>query len=343
MLSYRFIRHAPTRAGLFALAWLGAAACADAAPATAPVCGLYVDGGQNALYLDGADSARLEPEQDSPRRFHLRREPGALELFDLDTGRSERYTVSADAAQIRAPDGTVYRHGGDEPCAPSAPAATPAIAQCRQDLPACAQRLAQGDRAQASALCGPQLPFACRALLDAAPLPPTQLEALCQRSASPHVCTAAAGRLWDDGQFLRAKALLEQACQLSDPVACGRTTALGEVSAAQLQSPPATQLPCGGFHAPIGNSLALRFHRDGSVHGNDGQAWQAHLADGQVTLRQRDGRQWRLRPLGTDLLLGLDGDHRFAVFFRNGDSRCDGPDPQAAQRRAGEPAAAATP
>ncbi|MBN6149133.1 hypothetical protein JR065_02170 [Xanthomonas sp. AmX2] len=356
MLSYRSLRHAPARAGLFALAWLGAAACADAAPAAAPLCGLYTDGGQNALYLDGADSARLEPEQDSPRRFHLRREPGALQLFDLDTGRNERYTVSADAAQIRAPDGTVYRGGGNEPCAPSAPAATPAIAQCRQDLPTCAQRLAQGDRAQASALCGPQLPFACRALLDAAPaptgtpartgaapLPPTQPEAVCQRSASPHVCTAAAGRLWDDGQFLRAKALLEQACQLSDPVACGRTTALGEVSAAQLQSPPATQLPCGGFHAPIGNSLGLQFRRDGSVRGNDGQVWQARLADGQVTLRQRDGRQWRLRPLGTDLLLGLDGEHRFAVFFRNEDSRCDGADPQAAPRRAGEPAAAATP
>ena len=313
---------------LFALAWLGSAACADAAPA-APVCGLYVDDAQNALYLESADSARLEPEQDSPRRFHLLREGDALQLFDLDSGRSERYALSADNARIRAPDGTVYRHGSTAPCKAPVPAATPAIAQCRKDLPACAQRLAQGAPAQAQALCGPQLPFACRGLLDAATdaapaqaATALQAEAVCRRSASSHICTAAAERLWDAGQFLRAKALLEQACALSDPVACGRTTALEEVDAALLQSPPATRLPCGRFIAPIGNAVSLQFGADGSVRSGDGEALQARLDDGQIALRQQDGQQWRLRPLGANLLLGLDRAHRFAVFFGDEASRC---------------------
>ncbi|OAX55917.1 hypothetical protein [Xanthomonas graminis] len=309
---------------LFALAWLGIAACADAAPA-APACGLYVDGAQNALSLQSADSARLEPEQDTPRRFHLLRDGNSLQLFDLDSGRSARYVLSADAAQIRAADGTVYRRGSSAACAAPAPAATAAIAQCRADLPACAQRLAQGHRAQAAALCGPQLPFACRALLDPAPDQPgaaVQPDAVCRRSASPQICTAAAERQWDAGQFLRAKALLEQACALSDPVACGRTTALDEVDAALLQSPPATRLPCGRFIAPFGTSLSLQFRDDGSVRDGNGDVMQAHLAHGQIALRQRDGQQWRLRPLGAKRLLVLDRAHRFVVFFGDETDHC---------------------
>ena len=317
-------------ATVFALAWFGIAACAAAAP-VAPVCGLYVDGGQNALYLESADSARLEPEQDTPRRFHLQREGNALQLFDLASGRSERYTLSADAAEIRAADGTVFRRGSSATCAASAPAVTAAIAQCRADLPACAQRLAQGDRTQAAELCGPQLPFACRALLDppaAAPAAPAPAgaavppEAVCQRSASPQICTAAAERQWDAGQFLRAKALLEQACALSDPVACGRTTALDEVDAALLQSPPATRLPCGRFIAPIGDGISLQFGADGRVRSGEGEVMEARLEDGQVALRQQDGQQWRLRPLGAKLLLGLDRAHRFMVFFGDEAGHC---------------------
>ncbi|MBN6102347.1 hypothetical protein JR064_09235 [Xanthomonas sp. CFBP 8703] len=327
--------HCPSRrflagATLFALAWFGIAACAAAAPA-APVCGLYVDGAQNALYLESADSARLEPEQDTPRRFHLQREGNALQLFDLASGRSERYTLSADAAQVRAADGTVYRRGSSAPCAASVPAATAAIAQCRADLPACAQRLASGDQAQAAALCGPQLPFACRALLDPAATATTapdqagaavQPEAVCQRSASPQICTAAAERQWDDGQFLRAKALLEQACALSDPVACGRTTALEDVDAALLQSPPTTRLPCGRFIAPIGDAISLQFGADGSVRDGNGNVMEARLQDGQVALRQQDGQPWRLRPLGAKRLLGLDRAHRFVVFFGDAADHC---------------------
>ncbi|WP_369935066.1 hypothetical protein [Xanthomonas tesorieronis] len=320
-------------AALFALAWFGIAARADAAPA-APVCGLYVDGAQNALYLESADSARLEPEQDTPRRFHLLRERDALQLFDLDSGRSERYMLSADAAEIRAADGTVYRRASTASCVAPVPAATAAIAQCQADLPACAQRLAQGDRAHAAALCGPQLPFACRALLDPAPKTTAataataqvdaalQPEAVCQRSASPQICTAAAERQWDDGQFLRAKALLEQACALSDPVACGRTTALEDVDAALLQSPPATRLPCGRFIAPIGDGLSLQFSDDGSVRDGTGAVMEARLEHGQVALRQQDGQQWRLRPLGAKLLLGLDRAHRFMVFFGDEGGHC---------------------
>ncbi|MDL5364027.1 hypothetical protein QSH18_00225 [Xanthomonas sp. NCPPB 2654] len=332
MTAYRPSRRFLAGTTLFALAWLGIAACADAAPA-APLCGLYMDDAQNALYLESADSARLEPEQDTPRRFHLQRQGDDLQLFDLDSGRSERYALSADAAQVRAPDGTVYRRGSTAPCqAPTqAATATAAIAQCRADLPACAQRLAQGGHAQAAALCGPQLPFACHALLDPAPAAAAapaqastalQPEAVCQRSASPRVCTAAAERLWDAGQFLRAKALLEQACALSDPVACGRTTALEEVDAALLQSPPATRLPCGRFIAPIGNAISLQFGADGRVRSGDGEALDARLDDGQVVLRQRDGQQWRLRPLGANHLLGLDRAHRFVVLFGDETGRC---------------------
>jgi hypothetical protein len=325
--------HCPSRrfpaVALFALAWLGIAACADAAP-SAPVCGMYTDAADNALYLESANSAWLEPEQNTPSRFHLVREGDALFLYDLDSGIGERYTLSADATEIRAPNGTVYRVGESKPCATPAPAPPTAIAQCRADLPACAQRLAQGDRAQAMALCGPQLPFACRALLDpaaAATAAPAQAsaalqpEAVCQRSASPRICTAAAERQWDEGQFLRAKALLEQACSLSDPVACGHTTALNDMDAALLQSPPATRLPSGCFVAPIGRSLSLRFHDDGSVNDDEGHVMQARLENGQITLRQQDGPQWQLRPLGTDRLLGLDRAHRFVMFFGNlGDS-----------------------
>lgn len=330
MTSSRPDRRIPAGPLLFALAWLGIAGCADAAPA-APVCGMYVDSAQNALYLESADSARLEPEQDTPSRFHLLREGDTLQLFDLDSGSGERYTLSADAAEIRAPNGSVYRIGESKPCATPAPAPTAAIAQCRADLPACAQRLAQGDRAQADALCGPQLPFACRALLDPAAAAPAataqgsaalQPEAVCQRSASPRICTAAAERQWDDGQFLRAKALLEQACALSDPVACGHTTALNDLDAALLQSPPATRLPSGCFVAPIGRSLGLHFHANGSVHDDEGHAMQACLENGQITLRQQDGQQWRLRPLGADRLLGLDRAHRFVMFFGSTSNSC---------------------
>ncbi|KTF41523.1 hypothetical protein [Xanthomonas translucens] len=330
MTSYCPSRRFLAGAILFALAWFGIAACADAAPA-APVCGLYVDGAQNALYLESADSARLEPEQDTPRRFHLLRDGNRLQLFDLDNGRGARYVLSADAAQIRAADGTVYRRGSSAACAAPAPAATAAIAQCRADLPACAQRLAQADRAQAAALCGPQLPFACRALLDPAPAAATapaqagaavQPEAVCRRSASAQICTAAAERQWDAGKFLRAKALLEQACALSDPVACGRTTALEEVDATLLQSPPATRLPCGRFIAPLGTSLSLQFRDDGSVRDGNGDVMQAHLEHGQIALRQRDGQQWQLRPLGAKRLIGLDRAHRFVVLFGDETGHC---------------------
>jgi|GEM_PF-4689892 len=157
----------------------------------------------------------------------------------------------------------------------------------------------------------------------------------CQKIGSPELCRQATARMWNAGHYLRAKALLNHACQLQlDSHACMASKALERLGTQLADIQPAKSLPCGIFRPlnMLGLMRELEFTDRGMV--NIAQdPMQARLVNGMVQVRHDKGADFIFRPIGTGWLLGADPWHRYTVFERQGGQAICSPPPGTSEHR----------
>lgn len=167
-----------------------------------------------------------------------------------------------------------------------------------------------------------------QAVLAPRPLPQDQLQALarmCADNDSASLCELAAEKLWTAGDYLQGRQMLQLACQAprESSIACRRAGNLQRLDAALLARPPLEDLPCGTYTAGSGMFATLAFDAAGQVDPGTGLPLAARIEDGRILIRQLNGAQFVLRPLGEDVLLGLDQWTRYSLYRRDGeDGRC---------------------
>ena len=142
----------------------------------------------------------------------------------------------------------------------------------------------------------------------------------CRKIDTPGLCNRVAERLWDAGQYLQAKAVLDDACRrrLSQE-ACQASEGLKKLPP-QLTPAKATKvLPCGHYVAAnkLGLMREIEFGDRGSANTPQAQM-RARISDGAVRIRHDKGDDFVLRPLSNQWLLGADPWHRYALFERRG-------------------------
>jgi len=142
----------------------------------------------------------------------------------------------------------------------------------------------------------------------------------CRKIDTPGLCNRVAERLWDAGQYLQAKAVLDDACRrkLSEE-ACRASEGLKKLPP-QITPAKATKLlPCG--HYVAANKLGLMRSIEFGDRGFANTAlalMRARMWEGAVRIRHDKGDDFVLQPLSNQWLLGADPWHRYALFERQG-------------------------
>lgn len=315
---------------------LGVFASAAQAAGPVPACGVYVNAQLGEIRVLGPELMQRRGRDSTPELLHYRRDGDRLRVFNLDLGMDDSYVLRDEGRGIDTGMDFVFVLNRRETCQPAWPPAKTAAGQvCWRDLKACSDDSVLANDTVLRELCADRLGFACRKLMagDPAsqlgamlsggpqpkPLPAERLEEaarICLSGVSGPACREAAEANWDGGRYLRARALLRQACgqPIADPTACQAADGMASLTESMLAVPPMPGLPTGRFVSATGLVRTLEFGADGLATEQTGLKMPVRLENGLIYLRHNRGGDFILRRVDTRTLIGLDIWNHLAVY-----------------------------